>query len=321
MMTTLSFVPTQNLRTSYLGSGPYCYSNSLAMMLGEEAPSAAVVETATESAFGMQLVEGLPYFDPHGWTPELGLEAAMTHLGWSAELSYGGDPAAAVARIRSSLADGPVLVGPVDMGYLRHLPGTTQPVGADHYLVVLAVDEDGVVAHDPEGYPFSHIPLSDFLEAWEGIGLDYGHPYSLRTGFTRRARPSETETLSAAIRASVRWLGAAPPAGEGLANGEAALALASLVEAGPDAAMREHLIQFAIRLGARRLADAATCLVRIGLHDAADVAWEQARLVGGLQHAVVTGRFDVAGRSLRTLAPMYEELRFRLDRNGFGSSA
>lgn len=51
----------------YVGSGPYCYANSFAMMFREYAPSTAVIEFATGSPFGMQLVGGtLPFFSPCG---------------------------------------------------------------------------------------------------------------------------------------------------------------------------------------------------------------------------------------------------------------
>ena len=40
----------------YIGSGPYCYANSFAMMFGEHAPSTAVIEFATGSPFGMQML-------------------------------------------------------------------------------------------------------------------------------------------------------------------------------------------------------------------------------------------------------------------------
>jgi hypothetical protein len=33
----------------YIGSGPYCYANSLAMMLGSAAPEPAVIEVLTGS--------------------------------------------------------------------------------------------------------------------------------------------------------------------------------------------------------------------------------------------------------------------------------
>jgi hypothetical protein len=66
---------------------------------------------------------------------------------------------------------------------------------------------------------------------------------------------------------------------------------------------------FAIRAGARRLADAAVCLAFIGENKAADIADEQARLVGALQHPLVTGDRATVAALLRRLAPMYEQLR------------
>ena len=67
----------------YIGSGPYCYANSFAMMFGEHAPSTAVIEFATGSPFGMQMLGGaLPLFDPHGWNPDAGFDGALAALGW-----------------------------------------------------------------------------------------------------------------------------------------------------------------------------------------------------------------------------------------------
>jgi hypothetical protein len=50
----------------YIGSGPYCYANSLAMMLGPAAPPPSVIEVLTGSPFGIELIAGrLPFFDPY----------------------------------------------------------------------------------------------------------------------------------------------------------------------------------------------------------------------------------------------------------------
>ncbi|MEV4275100.1 hypothetical protein [Actinoplanes xinjiangensis] len=60
-------------------------------------------------------------------------------------------------------------------------------------------------------------------------------------------------------------------------------------------------------MGARRLADAATALAGIGLDRAAAIATGQARLVGSLQHDLVTGGDEAAAGTLRRLAPAYLE--------------
>lgn len=42
----------------YVGNGPYCYANSFAMVMGERAPSTALIEVTTCGPFGMQLIAG-----------------------------------------------------------------------------------------------------------------------------------------------------------------------------------------------------------------------------------------------------------------------
>jgi hypothetical protein len=69
-----------------------------------------------------------------------------------------------------------------------------------------------------------------------------------------------------------------------------------------------HLVHFAVRVGARRLADAAEWLARVESAAAADIAERQARLVGALQHPLVRGDRTTAADLLRQLAPTYAQL-------------
>ncbi|SDM79288.1 hypothetical protein [Allokutzneria albata] len=294
----------------YVGSGPYCYSNSFSMVFGAEAPSTAVIETATGGPFGMQLIGGtLPFFDPYGWTPEEGFDKALATLGWSSTTVRAADADEALSLLRKSLVDGPVWAGPVDMGLLRHQPGMTGPMGADHYVVVIEVDDERVLMHDPHGFPYATLPLQDFLEAWRIEKVDYGKPFTMRTGFTRFAEVSEVDAIRESIPTAVHWLsmrgGADMPPGS-LGNGAAAEALADLVEAGKHP--HDHLVHFAVRVGARRIADAATCLARVGLTEASRITDEQARLIGSMQHPLVVGDLKKAADALRALAPTYDEL-------------
>ena len=301
----------------YVGSGPYCYANAFAMMFGVDAPSTAVIEFATGSPFGMQMIGGkLPFFDPYGWDPKAGFEDALAALGWTSSVTSGGSAEDALARLEVALRDGPVWLGPVEMGHLHHQPGMRGPIGADHYLVVLAVENERVLMHDPQGYPYASLPLGDFMAAWRAETLSYGKPYTLRTGFTRVAEISELDTIRRSLPAAGRWLsmagaGEMPPGS--LGNGAAALALANLLERGGDEDLRGHLVRFAVRVGARRAGDAATCLARVGYHEAAEIAGEQARLIGSLQHPLTTGDDRAAAAALRSLAPTYERLHAALE--------
>jgi len=78
--------------TPYIDSGPYCYANCLAMMLGDDSPSPAVLEFATSSPFGMEIIGGKDaFFDPYGWDPVKGIELALRAAGWDSTLRVGQD--------------------------------------------------------------------------------------------------------------------------------------------------------------------------------------------------------------------------------------
>jgi len=295
----------------YIGSGPYCYSNSLAMLLGKDAPSTAVIEFATSSPFGMQMVGDTPFFEPYGWTPIAGFEQAIKTMGWESTQVISKDGNEALARLREKLEKGPVFVGPVEMGNLRYHPNMDGPIGADHYVVVLGVQGDEVEIHDPEGYPYATLPLSDFMEAWSADKITYGKPYMMRTDFRRVEAVSEEDVIQRSITAGARWLRMVgehetPPGSVG--NREAAERLAALVEAGCDAKLRGHLIYFAVRVGTRRAADAATCLSRVGFDNAAEILARQARLIGSLQYSLVVEDTSRAAAALRALASTYMQL-------------
>ncbi|MBP6877070.1 MAG: hypothetical protein KBC34_03540 [Phenylobacterium sp.] len=260
----------------------------------------------------MQLIGGTtPFFDPYGWTPEAGFDGALAALGWTSATSRGGTEAQALARLKAALAEGPAWVGPVEMGHLRHQPGKTGPIGADHYVVVLEVGETAVLMHDPESHPYATLPHADFMAAWRAKTIDYATAYTMRTAFRQVAAVSADDAVRAALPAAVEWLAARgdhdmPPGS--LGNGEAAEALAALIEAGCAPDLRDHLTGFAVRVGARRAADAAACLARIGRSRAAEITVRQARLIGGLQHPLVIGDDAQAAAGLRALAPTYDDL-------------
>ena len=206
-------------------------------------------------------------------------------------------------------------VGPLEMGHLHHQPEMTGPIGADHFVVVLDVDDGRVLVHDPHGYPYAEVPIGDFMTAWRAETVSYGDPFTLRTGFTKIADVTDADAVRSVIPAAVDWLGMREDAGlppGSLGNGAAAERVAALVEAGAGDGLREHLIYFAVRVGARRLSDTADCLLLAGYPGAAAIAATQARLVGSLQHPMVTGDLPAAAAALRALAPTYDQLRAAL---------
>jgi hypothetical protein len=170
-----------------------------------------------------------------------------------------------------------------------------------------------VLFHDPYGCPYATLPTEDFLAAWRADTITFYHaqPYTMRGDFTQARAVTTEAALRAALPGAVAWLRgrddlAVPP---GTIGGAAAVHhLADMVIEGLDPGTHDHLTQFAIRVGARRLSDAATALAGIGRDDAAAIASRQARLVGSLQYDLVNGHTNSAAQTLRQLAPTYGKL-------------
>ena len=299
---------------AYLGSGPYCYSNCLAMMLGPHAPSPSVIEVLTGSPFGVELIAGeQPQFNPYGWDPDLGLDAAIDLLGWACQRAGASDAAEALAALLAVVERGPALVGPVEMGLLLHQPCSGTPIQADHFVVVFAVEGDLIRFHDPHGYPYASLPTAAFLAAWRAETIGYAATrYPMRHGFTRTRQVTDLEALRSSLPAAVNWLtdrhDPARP-GDCLGGAAAVERLADMVGADLPAHIQGLLTAFGIRVGTRRLGDAATALTRLGMPAAATIATRQASLLGSLQYDLVAGSTSTAASTLRHLASGYQRLR------------
>ncbi|MGW4643426.1 hypothetical protein ACWEN6_33255 [Sphaerisporangium sp. NPDC004334] len=297
----------------YIGSGPYCYANSLAMVLGSTAPSPSVIEVLTGSPFGFELLaERLPLFDPYGWDPDRGLDDAISLLGWTCRRLDADDDEQALAMLRDAVKAGPILAGPVEMGLLYHVPEMSGPIESDHFVTVLEADDKLIRFHDPHGHPYATLPTGDFLAAWRADTIAYRTtPYTMRSEFQRVREVTAEAALHTALPGAVAWLRGrddltVPP---GTLGGAAGVnRLADMITGGLDPKVHDHLVHFAIRVGARRLTDAATSFANLGHDQAAAVATRQARLVGSLQYDLVAGLRTSAAETLRQLAPTYEEL-------------
>ncbi|MFK4085460.1 hypothetical protein ACI2LF_15200 [Kribbella sp. NPDC020789] len=287
--------------TSYLGSGAYCYANSLAMMI-RDVPMTAI-EVLTGSPFGAQVEEtGLPWFDPPGWQPDLGLDRAIDLLGWTCTRSSGGSADEALARLRASL---PALVGPVDIGLLTHQPWSPgKAVGGDHWVVVVEVTDELVVFHDPDGFPYATLPIPQFLEAWRADEItSVEGSYILRSDFERRRQVSVEDALRASLPYAREWLSR---------DSEQAVEQMAAQLKAEDDSIRGHLAGLAGPSGVRRLNDASIWLAAIDQPSAATVAADLSRRLGSLQFALTSRHFPQAAEILATLAPGYTEFRATL---------
>jgi hypothetical protein len=280
----------------YTGSSAYCYANSLHMALygagmpPNRLPSPGMLECLTTMPFGFlafdhgthkMLFPNNPEADP-----DRGLGLALGFLGWACDEDHGGDPDLAIERLRRAVAEGPVLVGPLDMGHLDYIPGHQDAAGIDHFAVVISMDSEQVILHDPEGYPFATLPIASFLTAWRAEHIDYGRKLMMRSRFRQVDDPDTKQVIEHALPVIRRGIQASMN-GPVTFGGQAALLLAinDLHSESPQSV--GNLPFFVLPLGARRSMDGSIFLREAGLDRAADLMARRAMLLGEAQISAV----------------------------------
>jgi hypothetical protein len=141
----------------------------------------------------------MPYktggFAVNGYNPHDGTERALKTLVYKYEFKCFQSDLEAFTQLREALKEKPVILGPLDMGFLVYDPFCRFKNGSDHYIVALETERDHFIVHDPDGYPCVPIATRDLSNAWkaEAIGYKKGS-YSMWTVNKRTEVPS-TETV------------------------------------------------------------------------------------------------------------------------------
>lgn len=287
----------------YTGSGPYCYAHSLYMVLlasgydPQSLPSSGFIECLTTMPFGKHFIcldTGPASFFNNPYTnPDDGINVALKTMGWNCNNHRGGDAASALFALRDAVIHGPVLAGPLNMGYLSYNPDHTALNGADHFLVVLGVDDDKgmVLLHDPAGYPAVLLPLEEFIEAWRGEGIEYiNQPFVFRSHFRHVEDVTRADMVARTmgmLHNQIKSNAMFPGSSGGV------LALQLTLEAVKDVlpSVVNDLARFTFPLAARRYLDARDFLVEAGLVNAAGIMEQQALLAGKAQYPAAHGNW------------------------------
>ncbi|MFT7646615.1 MAG: hypothetical protein ACI8Y4_001351 [Candidatus Poriferisodalaceae bacterium] len=303
------------MNTHYVGSGQYCYSNSLAMVMsaasGRQPLDVGLIEVCTAMPFGMFLIEAahppIAFTSPLGEMPEGGLDRAVQALGWSCEQSSGGNRAEALVRLREEMDRGPVIVGPVDLGELTYNPQHRALSGGDHYVVPLELEGGDIRLHDPNGFPSALLDIDQFLVSWEGEAMfassdTTGTPFTLRSRFSEHVTVSPEMAIEEMLPDAAAFLSVDIAEGGVFTNRSAAARLGELAHDGSlHPALVGLLTGFSLPLGARRMSDVARWLPKVGRREAAVVAGVMVNAYGSAQTAAV-------GRDNAQLANAFEQL-------------
>lgn len=195
----------------YFGDVSLCYSYSLAMALDAYGYDfkAEFLEAIMVMGNGASIVKEdeqhpLVFFD--NGMPDLSISHSLKILGFDYEDFYLKNGAEVdleeiKRKLETFLSNGPVVLGPLDMGHLSYNPNHTILYGVDHFVTVYDIDGQYLYLHDPAGFACMKVAFNDILEAWKAEGIDYKRgAYSMWGNFKKVKSPSQTEIYQETAR-------------------------------------------------------------------------------------------------------------------------
>lgn len=299
---------------NYTGNSAYCYSNSLHMVLKasgiETVPSVGLIECMTGMPFGSTFIDfGVPQLfpSPPAANPDEGLDIAIKTLGWTCEVWRGDEEEQALKQLKSAIQESPVLLGPLDMGYLSYDPNASQKRGADHFLVPIKIEDEMVCMHDPQLYPYAVLPISDLMRAWNAKDIGYVNTsFTIRHQFRQKYEVNQM-TVYNSILQTVKTIRKQPlPHPSFLGNSKAFVKVVELLQSDPPPSLVEILIGFSFPVGAKRCSDAYSFFEEFGIQDAAKLMLAKAQLYGRSQYYAVQGNWKETANCLTELAYLEE---------------
>jgi len=307
-----------NNKLSYIGNGAYCYANSTSMLLkhiGEEvSPSKIEVLTGVGLSASLKKKNGSLYFNNQTLLPDLGISKALEILGFEYQNKVSKtEESFPIDELKKDLTKMPVILGPVDMGYLSYNPRHKYLKGADHYVFAYKIEGDEIFLHDPAGFPFVSLSINDLKNAWKanGIGYKKGY-YRYITDINRVDSPTEKEIYNTTLdyfRSLYREGSEKTSRDVWFIGKEAILQIAGKVKKeGLTESEAGHFIYFALPLGAKRALDFAS------FFDYQDVKLatfkrEQAKLFGEAHTRAVEKNWNLLAKALEKLADVEENFQ------------
>lgn len=195
----------------YFGDVSLCYSYSLAMALDTYGYDfkAEFLEAIMVMGNGASIVKEdeqhpLVFFD--NGMPDLSISHSLKILGFDYEDFYLKDGTEVdleeiKGKLETFLSNGPVVLGPLDMGHLTYNPNHTILYGVDHFVTVYALDGQYLYLHDPAGFACMKVTFNDIIEAWKAEAIDYKRgAYSMWGNFKKVKSPSQTEIYQETAR-------------------------------------------------------------------------------------------------------------------------
>ena len=303
--------------TSYVGNAFYCFADSTSMLLAGigENISSSRIEVVTGAGLGALWIADAKLIYFSNKSPDTGIGEALKLLGFEyVQKSRPKTEPAPLEELRVDLARFPVVLGPLDMGYLRYIP-QSEP-GVDHFVLAYAMDEDEIHVHDPGGFPHVSLSLDQLELAWKAERIGYGRDYYQYWTSPRRTHHlTEGQVYDRALecfRSGYQQTDDRAGGQSWMTGHEAILACANHVREGKVAPPGvRHMVGFAFRLGAARALDFAAFF---DFRDAAlaTLKRRQAKLFGRCHTLAVREEWFSLADTLQELAGVEEKFRASL---------
>ncbi|CAH1196723.1 hypothetical protein [Paenibacillus sp. JJ-223] len=295
---------------AYIGNGAYCYANSAAMMLAAkgETIEPGLLEVASGFSLGAHLIpSGLLFFDNCSETPDSGITRAMELLGFRVQHRVQEEGTALpLYELGEALDQGPVMLGPLDMGKLVYNPNHNNLGGCDHYVLALEIREHEVWLHDPAGFPYVCLTLEQLNEAWKG-GVFPWSPgaYRFWSG-PERVEQLDVKELHQRVlswfRETMQNQYQTKAAESGRTGKQAILHKANQIRDGAiDMDEWSHYVYFALPVGARRAHDYGS-FFKNNHGQLSGLKYKQSRQFGECQSRLAARHWQAAADAMEALA-------------------
>lgn len=305
----------------YFGNSAYCYSNSTAMLLSSirEEVSPSLIEVLSGVGVGAYQLKGtnIAFLSNYSGLPDQGITRALETLGFEfIESSEDKPESFDIDMFRKLIGKGPVLLGPLDMGYLKYNPSSNKDFGIDHFVLAHGMDDDNILVHDPAGFPFVKLDFENFEKTWKAESIRYRRGYYRYWARPKRvSSPLDKEMYEIIIKnlQNIYTTGDKYATKKSIKNDtEAIIWMANNVK---DDKLLETdismLSSFVLPLGSRRCFDFSIYFQKYD-KELSDIKHEQSEIIGGCHTVLISKQYKKLTDLLLKLADKEAEFKQKI---------
>jgi len=306
---------------TYFGNSAYCYSNSTAMLLSSigENISPSLIEVVGGVGIGAYALpdSNISFLSDYSGLPDKAISRAMKVLGFEFKEDVQESPDnPPFEKIKQILETSPVVIGPLDMGYLVYDPNVEHHHGVDHFVLVQEIDDKEAVLHDPAGFPNVSISLENLGLAWKAESIQYKEGYYRYWASPKRiSSPSQEEIYTSALQGFKEIYSTGEKYAEAkgrIIDYDAIMLMAKNIEEGSLKLSEIGMLTgFIFPLGARRASDFSDFFKK---HDQvfSNIKSDQSKLLGQCQSLAMQKNWKMVAETLRKFAELEKEFKLKL---------